>query len=260
MSALLDVSCLAKSYAGVHAVRDVSFSVTAGQILALIGPNGAGKSTCFNMLNGQIRPDAGSIKLAGDEIVGLPPRTVWRRGVGRTFQITATFSSMTVRENIQVALLSYHRRLWSMLGYAGAGHRAEADALLALVGMAEQAERPCGELAYGDLKRLELAVALANQPRLLLMDEPTAGMAPKERVELMRLTAGIARDKGIGVLFTEHDMDVVFEHADEVMVLNRGELVARGTPQQVRRDPHVQAIYLGEGLLYDAKHRAEATS
>jgi branched-chain amino acid transport system ATP-binding protein len=258
MTMLLDVKGLVKSYSGVHAVRDVSFAVKAGEILALIGPNGAGKSTCFNMLNGQIRPDAGSIKLAGEEVVGLPPRTVWRRGVGRTFQITATFASMTVRENVQVALLSFHRRLWSLVGYAGASYRDEADQLLAVVGMSEQAERPCGELAYGDLKRLELAVALANRPRLLLMDEPTAGMAPKERVELMRLTAGIARDKGIGVLFTEHDMDVVFEHADEVMVLNRGQLVARGTPQQVRSDPHVQAIYLGDGLLYDAKHRAEA--
>ncbi|MCG6205542.1 ABC transporter ATP-binding protein [Rhodopseudomonas sp. HC1] len=260
MTVLLDVKGLVKSYAGVHAVRDVSFTVNAGEILALIGPNGAGKSTCFNMLNGQIPPDAGSIRLAGEEVVGLPPRTVWRRGVGRTFQITATFASMTVRENVQVALLSFHHRLWSMIGYAGARHRAEADELLALVGMSEQVERPCGELAYGDLKRLELAIALANQPRLLLMDEPTAGMAPKERVELMRLTAGIARAKNIGVLFTEHDMDVVFEHADEVMVLNRGQLIARGTPQQVRQDRQVQAIYLGDGLLYDAKHRAEALS
>ncbi len=258
MTSLLEVKGLVKSYSGVHAVRGVSFSLEAGEILALIGPNGAGKSTCFNMLNGQIRPNAGSIKLDGQEIVGLPPRTVWRRGVGRTFQITATFSSMTVRENVQVTLLSYHRRLWSGLGYVGAAYREEADALLSLVGMEQQADRPCGELAYGDLKRLELAVALANQPRLLLMDEPTAGMAPKERVELMRLTAEIARKKDIGVLFTEHDMDVVFEHADAVMVLNRGELIARGSPQEVRRDPHVQAIYLGEGLLYDAKHREEA--
>ncbi|MFG1394354.1 ABC transporter ATP-binding protein [Xanthobacter agilis] len=258
MNALLEVKGLVKSYSGVHAVRGVSFSLQAGEILALIGPNGAGKSTCFNMLNGQIRPNAGSIRLNGEEMVGLPPRAVWRRGVGRTFQITATFSSMTVRENVQVALLSYHRRLWSVLGYAGAAHREEADDLLTLVGMDQQAERPCGELAYGDLKRLELAVALANQPRLLLMDEPTAGMAPKERVELMRLTAAIARKKDMGVLFTEHDMDVVFEHADAVMVLNRGELIARGSPQEVRRDPHVQAIYLGEGLLYDAKHREEA--
>ncbi|WP_238122549.1 MULTISPECIES: ABC transporter ATP-binding protein [unclassified Xanthobacter] len=258
MSALLQVNGLVKSYAGVHAVRGVSFSLNGGEILALIGPNGAGKSTCFNMLNGQIRPNAGSIKLAGEEIVGLPPRTVWRRGVGRTFQITATFSSMTVRENVQVALLSFHKRLRSALGYAGAAFLDEANKLLALVGMEAQAGRPCGELAYGDLKRLELAIALANAPRLLLMDEPTAGMAPKERVELMRLTAAIAREKGIGVLFTEHDMDVVFEHADTVMVLNRGELVARGTPQEVRRDPHVQAIYLGEGLLYDARHREES--
>ncbi len=256
MTTLLEVEGLAKSYGGVHAVRGVSFSLTAGTILALIGPNGAGKSTCFNMLNGQIRPNAGSIKLEGQEIVGLPPRTVWRRGVGRTFQITATFPSMTVRENVQVTLLSFHNRLRSVIGFAGNAYLAEADALLALVGMEAQAQRPCGELAYGDLKRLELAIALANEPRLLLMDEPTAGMAPKERVDLMRLTADIARTKSIGVLFTEHDMDVVFEHADAVMVLNRGELIARGTPEEVRRDPHVRAIYLGEGLLYNAEGTA----
>ncbi|GGF61876.1 ABC transporter ATP-binding protein [Azorhizobium oxalatiphilum] len=258
MNALLQVEKLAKSYGGVHAVRGVSFALEAGKILALIGPNGAGKSTCFNMLNGQIRPNAGSIRLEGQEIIGLPPRAVWRRGVGRTFQITATFPSMTVRENVQVTLLSFHHRLWAMVGYAGAAYRDEANRLLALVGMEQQAERPCGELAYGDLKRLELAIALANNPRLLLMDEPTAGMAPKERVDLMRLTADIAREKGIGVLFTEHDMDVVFEHADAVMVLNRGELIARGTPEEVRRDPQVRAIYLGEGLLYHDKDQGSA--
>ncbi|MGU3496532.1 ABC transporter ATP-binding protein [Xanthobacteraceae bacterium A53D] len=258
MSVLLKVEKLDKSYGGVHAVRGVSFSLTRGRILALIGPNGAGKSTCFNMLNGQIRPNAGSITLEGEEIVGLPPRTVWRRGVGRTFQITATFPSMTVRENVQVTLLSFHSRLWSAFGYAGAAYREEANRLLALVGMEAQAERPCGELAYGDLKRLELAIALANDPRLLLMDEPTAGMAPKERVDLMRLTAQIAREKNIGVLFTEHDMDVVFEHADEVMVLNRGMLIAGGTPEEVRRDPQVRAVYLGEGLLYHDKAEGSA--
>jgi len=255
MSALLEVENLDKSYGGVHAVRGVSFTLEAGRLLALIGPNGAGKSTCFNMLNGQIRPDAGTIRIGGRDIAGLPPRAVWRLGVGRTFQITATFASMTVRENVQVALISYHGQIARMFGYAGDAATAEADGLLDLVGLKPQSGRPCGELAYGDLKRLELAVALANQPRLLLMDEPTAGMAPKERVELMRLTAEIARDKGLGVLFTEHDMDVVFEHADAVMVLNRGMLIARGTPAEVRRDPQVRAIYLGEGLLYDARHR-----
>jgi branched-chain amino acid transport system ATP-binding protein len=136
--------------------------------------------------------------------------------------------------------------------------QAEADRLLDLVGMAAYAERPCGELAYGDLKRLELAIALANQPRLLLMDEPTAGMAPRERIALMRLTAKIAREQSIGVLFTEHDMDVVFEHADRILVLNRGSLIAQGAPAEVRANKQVQAIYLGEGLLYDGGHREGA--
>ncbi len=258
MTALLEARGLAKSYAGVHAVRDVSFSLRAGEMLALIGPNGAGKSTCFNMLNGQILPDSGTITLAGAAVTGLPPRAMWRRGVGRTFQVTATFASMTVRENVQVALLSHHRRLWRPLGRAGAACRAEAEELLAQVGMADQAERPCGALAYGDLKRLELAMALANRPRLLLMDEPTAGMAPGERADLMRLAAGLARARGMGVLFTEHDMDVVFEHADAVMVLDRGEVIARGTPQEVRRDPRVRAVYLGEGLLHAAGRGGEA--
>jgi branched-chain amino acid transport system ATP-binding protein len=252
---LLQVEGLAKSYAGVQAVRGVDFTLEAGGILALIGPNGAGKSTCFNMLNGQIRPDAGRVRLQGRDITGLAPRRVWRLGVGRTFQIAATFASMTVRENVQVALLSHHRRFG--LGFAGRAYRAEADALLDLVGLGDAAERACGELAYGDVKRLELSIALANAPKLLLMDEPTAGMAPRERVALMRLTAEVARQRRIGVLFTEHDMDVVFEHADRIMVLNRGALIAEGSPEAVRRDPQVRAVYLGDGLLYDAKHREE---
>jgi branched-chain amino acid transport system ATP-binding protein len=255
---LLQVERLAKSYAGVQAVRGVDFALQAGEILALIGPNGAGKSTCFNMLNGQIRPDGGRVRLDGLDITGMAPRRVWRLGVGRTFQIAATFGSMTVRENVQMALLS-HRPV-AGLGFAGRAHRDEADALLDLVGLGEAAERACGELAYGDVKRLELSIALANAPKLLLMDEPTAGMAPKERVELMRLTARIAKERQIGVLFTEHDMDVVFEHADRIMVLNRGALIAEGPPDAVRRDPQVRAVYLGDGLVYDAKHREEVTA
>jgi branched-chain amino acid transport system ATP-binding protein len=254
-AALLDVEGLTKSYGGVHAVRGVSFMLHAGEILALIGPNGAGKSTCFDMLNGQRIPDSGRVRLLGHDITGTAPRAVWRLGVGRTFQITATFPTMTVRENVQVALVSYQGALFDMVHFAPRFARDEAGRLLELVGMSGHAERPCGELAYGDLKRLELAIALANQPKLLLMDEPTAGMAPRERIELMRLTASIAREKSIGVLFTEHDMDVVFEHADRILVLNRGNLIAEGTPQEVRRNAQVRAIYLGEGLLYDPRHR-----
>jgi len=250
---LLEVEGLRKAFGGVEAVRGVSFALAAGEILALIGPNGAGKSTCFNMLNGQIRPDGGSVRLDGRELVGLAPRAIWRLGVGRTFQITQTFGSMNVRENVQMALLSHGRALGDLWRFAGRLEADEALRLLDLVGMADAAERPCGELAYGDLKRVELAVALANRPRLLLMDEPTAGMAPGERIALMRLTARIARDSRMGVLFTEHDMDVVFEHADRIMVLDRGSLIAEGTPAEVRTNERVRATYLGEGRLYHAE-------
>jgi len=234
----------------VQAVADVGFALAAGELLALIGPNGAGKTTCFNMLNGQLPPDAGSVRLDGREITGLRPRQVWRLGVGRTFQITATFASMTVRENVQMALLSHHRRLAALWPRAAALYRDEADALLAQVGMAAQAERACGVLAYGDLKRVELAVALAHGPRLLLMDEPTAGMAPNERVALMALTHEIVRARSIAVLFTEHDMDVVFAHADRILVLNRGRLIAEGTPAEVRANDRVREVYLGSGAMF----------
>ncbi|MBR0872001.1 ABC transporter ATP-binding protein [Bradyrhizobium tropiciagri] len=257
---LLSVENLTKSYGGVHAMRGVTFDLRAGEILALIGPNGAGKSTCFNVLNGQIIPDSGRVRLLGEEITGKKPRVIWRMGVGRTFQITATFPTMTVRENVQVALVSHGGELFNLWSSTASHARDEAGRLLDLVGMGAYAERPCGELAYGDLKRLELAIALANQPKLLLMDEPTAGMAPRERVELMRLTARIAREQSIGVLFTEHDMDVVFEHADRILVLNRGSLIAEGSPEEVRGNTQVQAIYLGEGLVYDARHREGASA
>ena len=250
---VLEVSGLSKSFGGVRAVDNVSFSLEAGQLLALIGPNGAGKTTCFNMLNGQLRPDAGEVRLAGASILGLPPRRIWRLGVGRTFQITATFSSMTVRENVQVALLSHHRQHRALFRTAAGRYVEEAMALLARVGMEEQHDRACGILAYGDIKRVELAVALANQPKLLLMDEPTAGMAPKERVELMALAAEIVRERDICVLFTEHDMDVVFAHADRIMVLDRGRLIAEGPPKDVRANIQVQEIYLGSGAVHGVK-------
>jgi len=244
---VLEARGLAKAFGGVKAVDGVTFSVEAGRLLAMIGPNGAGKTTCFNMLNGQLEPDAGRVLFAGRDITGLPPRAVWALGVGRTFQITASFASMTVRENVQMALLSHFGQALRPFGRAREAFVAEADALLARVGMDGQAERACGVLAYGDLKRLELALALANAPKLLLMDEPTAGMSPGERTSLMQLTATIAREQGIAVLFTEHDMDVVFAHADRVIVLDRGRLIADGSPPQVRADPAVQAVYLGAG-------------
>jgi branched-chain amino acid transport system ATP-binding protein len=247
---VLAVEHLSKNFGGVRAVDDVSFSLAQGELLALIGPNGAGKTTCFNMLNGQLRPDAGRVVLAGADVTGRRPREVWRLGVGRTFQITQTFGSMSVRENVQMALLSHRQKLFAFLHRATTLFVDEAMALLEQVGMKEQAERPCAVLAYGDLKRVELAIALANAPKLLLMDEPTAGMAPKERVELMALTARLVRERGTSVLFTEHDMDVVFAHADRVIVLNRGRIIAEGAPAEVRRDAQVQDVYLGTGAVF----------
>ena len=242
----LEVRRISKSYGGVQAVRNVSFALDAGEVVALIGPNGAGKTTCFNMLNGQIAPDSGDILVGDTSVAGLPPHRIWRLGVGRTFQLTQTFGSMSVRENVQVALLSHHRRLRSILALAPRLHVEEAQALLERVGMGSQAERPCAVLAYGDLKRVELAVALANRPRLLLMDEPTAGMAPAERGALMELAAALARSEKIAVLFTEHDTGVVFGHAVRVIVLHQGEIIASGTPDEVRADPKVREVYLGD--------------
>lgn len=245
---VLEAEGLAKNFGGVQAVKAMSFRVAPGEIVSLIGPNGAGKSTCFNMLMGQLRADAGRVRVLGEDVTGWPPRRIWRKGVGRTFQITQILPSFTVRENVQMALLSFHRRLFDVFSRARLAYADAADALLERVGIVELAERACGLLAYGDLKRVELAVALANRPKLLLMDEPTAGMAPAERLALMELTSSIARADGVGVLFTEHDMDVVFGHADRIMVMHRGSLIAAGPPGEVRDDPEVRAVYLGSSL------------
>lgn len=244
---VLSADDLHKSFAGTAAVRGVSFAVAAGEMLALIGPNGAGKSTCFNMLSGQLRPDAGRVRLDQRDITGLAPRRIWRLGVGRTFQITATFASMTVRENVQMALLSHRHEIWRFWCAARFRHAAEADSLLEPLGLGAQADVAAGVLAYGDLKRLELAMALANAPRLLLMDEPTAGMAPAERTALMRLTRQLAAERGIAVLFTEHDMDIVFSVADRILVLHQGALIAEGDGAAIRSDARVREVYLGSG-------------
>ena len=253
MTAVLETRGLSRSFGAIKAVDNVSFSLAKGELLAMIGPNGAGKSTCFNMLMGQLSPSAGEVFLNGQNIVGLKPRQIWRRGVGRTFQITSTYSSMTVIENVQMALVSHHGKTFSIWPFATDLYRDEAMEFLTLVDMQAQADRHCAVLAYGDLKRLELAIALCHNPTLLLMDEPTAGMAPKERIALMQLTADIVQDRGVSVLFTEHDMDVVFAHAHRGMVLNRGQLIADGSVEAIRNDPEVQEIYLGGGTLFKAE-------
>lgn len=243
---LLDVRKLSKSYAGVHAARDVEFSLASGEMLALIGPNGAGKSTTFGMVGGQLTPDTGSVLLNDIDVTGSAPRQLAALGVGRTFQVAATFSSMTVVENVQVALASHRGLSRDVRSMARRHLRDEARAMLSVVGMLDFADRPSSSLSYGDVKRSELAIALAGDPKLLLMDEPTAGMAHRERIQLMELVTRLARERGIGILFTEHDMDAVFSHADRILVLVRGRIIAQGTPDEVRRDPEVKRVYLGE--------------
>jgi branched-chain amino acid transport system ATP-binding protein len=243
---LLAVESLSKSFGGVAAARDVSFTLERGEMLAIIGPNGAGKSTVFNMVGGQLRPDHGAVLLDGLTITASSPQKRFRLGVGRTFQVAQTFLSMSVAENVQMALVSHKRESGALWKPARVRYREEAMEFLEQVGMADAADHPCSALAYGDVKRVELAIALAGEPKLLLMDEPTAGMGPRERAALMNLTAAIARDEAIGVLFTEHDMDVVFGHADRVLVLVRGEIVAGGAPDEIRRDPRVREAYLGD--------------
>ena len=254
---LLKVSGLGKSFGGVKAVDGIDFELQAGELLALIGPNGAGKSTTFNMVNGQLKANAGSILLDGVELVGLQPREIWKLGVGRTFQIAETFASLTVIENVQMALLSADNKIFSFWRKAADYKRNEALDLLDKVGMAAQADRPCSVLAYGDVKRVELAIAMANQPKLLLMDEPTAGMAPKERNELMALTKKLVIERNMAVLFTEHSMDVVFAYADRMIVLARGRLIAGGKPEEIREHPKVQEVYFGSGKTFEKERSAQ---
>lgn len=243
---LLSVRDLRRSFGGNEVVRGVSFDIAAGEVVALIGPNGAGKSTCFNMLNGQLRPDSGRILLDGSDIAGSPPERIWRQGVGRGFQIAETFRSMSVSDNIRSALLAKQRATWRLFRPASRLFSAEIDTLLRRVGLEAQADTNCATLAYGDLKRLELALAIANEPRLLLLDEPTSGMTGSDRRTMMDLVLALARDSGCAVLFTEHDIDTVFRVAGRIMVMDKGELIAQGDAGAIRADSRVRSAYLGE--------------
>jgi ABC-type branched-subunit amino acid transport system ATPase component len=242
---LLAVDDVQRSFGGVRAVDGVSFGLSAGEVAALIGPNGAGKSTLFNVVDGQLAADRGQVLFDGEPLDALSTAARTRLGIGRTFQVAQAFASMTVEQNVQLALvagdgvLRLGAPLWTR-------KVAQAAALLADVGLAALALQPAAALAYGDLKRLELALALAAKPRLLLMDEPTAGMAPGERTALMQLVVALADRLNMAVLFTEHSMDVVFGFARRVLVLSSGRLIADGVPDAVRADPEVRRIYLGE--------------
>jgi branched-chain amino acid transport system ATP-binding protein len=245
-SALLAVDGVAKHFGGVHAVDGVSLTLAAGRMTALIGPNGAGKSTLFALIAGQLVPDRGRVLFDGRDISRTPAARRASLGLARTFQTAQAFATLTVQQNVQLALAVHAGRAFAAWRPLARDHVAASLALLARVGLASQAARAAADLPYADLKRLELAVALAAAPRLLLMDEPTAGMAPAERYALMDLVRAVSAETGLTVLFTEHSMDVVFGYAERLLVLSRGRLIADGAPETVRRDPAAQAAYFGE--------------
>jgi branched-chain amino acid transport system ATP-binding protein len=244
---MLEISGLRKSFSGFVAVSDVSLQVETRQIAAVIGPNGAGKSTLFNLITGHLRPDSGEVRLDGHDITGVPPHKACRIGLGRSFQRTNIFPKLTVFQNLQAAFLVHKGRGANFWARSETLYRDETEALLASIGLRDQAHTLGGTLSYGNQKQLELGLALASEPRVLLLDEPTAGMSATETHETIRLLERIAGERSLTLLFTEHDMEVVFGIAQKIAVLHQGRLIAEGTPEEVRSDPEVRRVYLGHG-------------
>ncbi|MGH7062725.1 MAG: ABC transporter ATP-binding protein [Stellaceae bacterium] len=243
---MLEVRELRKSFAGFVAVGGVSLTVETRQIAAVIGPNGAGKSTFFNLITGHLHPDGVRVLLDGRDITGAPPHRICRLGVGRSFQRTNIFAKLTVFENIQAALIAHHRRGHNFWSRSEDFYREETEELLVSIGLGDAARTIAGTLSYGNQKQIELGIALASDPRLLLLYEPTAGMSPAETHDTMSLLQRIAAERELTLLFTEHDMEVVFAIAEKIAVLHQGRLLAEGTPAEVRADPEVRRVYLGQ--------------
>jgi branched-chain amino acid transport system ATP-binding protein len=243
---MLDVREITKSFAGFLAVDGVSLFVKTHEIAAIIGPNGAGKSTFFNLITGHLRPDRGQVLLDGRDITGMPPHRLCRMGIGRSFQRTNIFPRLSVFENVQAALLAHRGRGRDFWSRSDSFYRDETIALLQSIGLGPQAATVAGTLSYGNQKQLELGIALASEPAVLLLDEPTAGMSASETRDTMRLLERIAEERGLTLVFTEHDMEVVFSIAEKIAVLHQGRVLAEGTPAEVRSDPEVRRVYLGE--------------
>lgn len=238
---------LSKYFGGFRALDGVSLDLLRGEIHAIIGPNGAGKSTFLNVVSGLFPPNSGEIRYNGDRIDHVPPHRRARMGIARSFQITSIFTGLSVAHNVQLAIMAQRGDCWQPFRIAGQRYWAEALEFLDSVGLAEMAARPSGELSAGDRKRLEFAIALAGDPKVLLLDEPTAGMSNSERAIVVDIIRRLAAERNIGILFTEHDIEMVFGNADRITVLHQGSLLVHGDPKSVRDDPRVREVYLGEG-------------
>jgi branched-chain amino acid transport system ATP-binding protein len=245
--ALLELDELSRRFGGLVAVDRVTMRVAEGEVRAVIGPNGAGKSTLFNLITGVIKPTQGSVRFAGEMVTGLSVPRICQRGIARTFQLTALFPEMSARENARLAAQAREARRWHFYGGAAtlteAGRRA--DRALERLGLGAIADRPAGLLSHGDQRLLEVAMALAQEPRLLLLDEPTQGLSVEETAQAVETLASLLADGQMTVLLVEHDMEVVFRLAHQITVLHRGAVIADGPPQAIKDDAEVQRAYLG---------------
>jgi branched-chain amino acid transport system ATP-binding protein len=242
---MLQVEALVKSFDDFMAVNRANLFVRRGEIVAVIGPNGAGKTTLFNLITGLIKPDGGRITFKGEDIGKLPPYEICRKGIARSFQIVNIFPRLTAFRNVQVAVLSQQRRSRQLFYPAWNLAVKETDSILQSVGLLEKAHAVAGSLSHGDQKILEIAIALGNEPELLILDEPTAGMSPEETSATMELVKRLAHMRGLTILFCEHDMDIVFSIAKSIMVMRQGQTIIQASPEEVRGNKEVQEAYLG---------------